>query len=93
MRTAGSRAPERCNRLVQAQRIIPDEKTLGDVQLRFFAALTPTSAERQYGPFTLASETPIRLTARQVRVLIEEVRATSWRVGTIRLGGVPSSRR
>lgn len=79
--------------LVQAQRLIPDEKTLGDVELRVYSALYPTDPETVDGPYTLNEPTDVRITARQVRLRFEEVVPTSWRVGTMRLGGVPSSRR
>lgn len=79
--------------LFQVQRIVPDEKTLGDVEATFYASLFPTAAETTVGPFTLANPTSVRVTARQMRVRLDEVRGSDWRVGRIRLGVRPSSRR
>ena len=79
--------------LYQIQRIVPDEKTLGDVQATFYASLYPTAAETTVGPVTLANPTSVRVTARQIRVRLDEVRATDWRVGKMRFGVRQSSRR
>lgn len=90
------------NQLVEMQRLIPDEKTLGEVQMRIYSALYPTGDETAYGPYAMANPTDVRINARQVRLRFEEVLPTdpggplkpdSWRVGTMRVGGVPSSRR
>jgi hypothetical protein len=79
--------------LMALQRLVPDEKTLGDVRAFIYTALYPTSAETLNGPYDLANPTSIRVTARQVRLRLEEVRPTDWRVGIIRFGVRGSSRR
>jgi hypothetical protein len=79
--------------VMRVQQIIPDEKTLGDVAMRFFSALNPTDTEVERGPYTLTAPTGVRFTARQVRMRVEEVRATDWRVGTVRLGVILGGRR
>jgi hypothetical protein len=81
------------DRLMSVQRLVPDENTLGDVQATLYSALTPTAAEEVHGPYPVASETSVRLNARQVRVRLDEVRPTPWRVGVLRVGVIPSSRR
>lgn len=81
------------NRVVRVQRIIPDEKTLGDVRVTFYAAMYPTAAETAKGPYSLENPTSVRFTARQVRMRLEQVSENSWRVGTIRLGVIPGGRR
>lgn len=81
------------DQLMSLQRLVPDEKTLGDVFAKIFSALYPTDPEIEHGPYTLANPTPVRINARQVRVRLEEAVETAWRVGVIRLGLRPSSRR
>jgi hypothetical protein len=78
--------------------LIPDEATqagqeLGSTQAYIYTALYPTGAETQNGPYTMANPTDIRLTARQMRLRIEELVVGDWRVGTVRLQGEPGGRR
>lgn len=79
--------------LMSAQRLVPDERTLGDVEATIYSALYPTSDEEVHGPFTLSNPTSVRINARQIRIRLDEAVDTSWRVGTIRIGARPSSRR
>jgi hypothetical protein len=81
------------NVLTRIQRIIPDEKNQGDVQARIYAAYYPNGTEREYGPYSSTNPTPVRLTARQLRLRFEEVKAVDWRIGTMRIGIVPAGRR
>lgn len=75
------------------QRIVPDDKTLGDVDLYLYTALFPDDAETLNGPYTAASPTSVRLTARQVRIRLVEAVQTAWRVGVYRLGAIAGGRR
>lgn len=79
--------------IMRVQRIIPDEKTLGDVNMTLFGAFHPTATERQVGPFTASEPTSTRLSARQVRLRVDEVVATDWRVGVPKLGVIPAGKR
>lgn len=79
--------------VMKIQRVIPDAQSLGDIDMRLFAAFDPTSDETIHGPFTLTQPTDVRITARQVRVRYDEVNQVGWRIGTVRLGIRPSSRR
>lgn len=63
---------------------IPDENTLGAVNLSLLASRYPTGAETVVGPFTAANPTSVRVNARQVRLRIEQV-LHGWRFGTPRL--------
>jgi len=81
------------DRLISIQRLVPDEKTLGDVSATVFSSLFPTATEVKHGPYSLENPTPVRITARQIRLRYEEARPTDWRVGVTRLGIRPSSRR
>jgi hypothetical protein len=75
------------------QRIVPDDLTEGDVTATLYASLFPNAAETTHGPYTLASPTSVRLTARQVRIKLTEAVASAWRVGVIRLGAIAGGRR
>lgn len=81
------------DQLLRVQQVIPDEKTLGDVRMTLFGAFYPTAVEKVVGPFTASNPTPTRLTARQVRLRVDEVTATDWRVGVPRLGVLPAGNR
>lgn len=82
------------DQVMRVQRIVPDEKNLGDVKARFYTSLFPTAAETEHGPYTLAEPTPVRFTARQVRMRLEEANAgADWRIGLTRLGVIPGGRR
>jgi len=73
--------------------IVPDEKTLGDVQVSVYTAYYPTETEILRGPYTLANPTSVRWTARQMRLRLDQVRAADWRFGTLRVDVEQGSRR
>ncbi len=79
--------------LAQIQSIIPDDKTVGDVNVTLYTAPNPDTAETTHGPYTLTARTTLRVKARQIRVKLTEAVAAAWRVGVIRLGVIRSSRR
>lgn len=78
---------------VRVQRVVPDDKTLGDVNATLFASLYPDAAEISQGPFSLANPTSVRLTGRQFRVRLSEVVSTAWRIGKLQLGGILQGKR
>lgn len=73
--------------------LIPDEKTLGDVEGAFYSSFYPMEAEILHGPYTLDAHTSVRLHGRQVRVRLEEERPGDWRVGKFRFEAVPGGLR
>ena len=73
--------------------LVPDENTAGDVQVRFSTKFYPNSTEYNYGPYSMASPTSVRISGRQVAAKIEGVRLADWRVGVIRFDGKPGSLR
>jgi hypothetical protein len=78
--------------------LIPDEATirgqeLGSCRLWVYSSMYPSEAETTHGPYTLANPTSLRITARQVRLRLEEVTAGDWRVGDLRLDVTPGGRR
>lgn len=81
------------DQLVIAQRFIPDEKTLGDVDMTLFFRKYPTSVETSKGPYTASEPTSVRGMGREVRVEVTEVNPTRWRVGIPRLGVIPGPKR
>jgi hypothetical protein len=80
--------------VVKIQRIVPDDKTAGDVSATIYTSLFPDAAETTSGPYPLSSATSVRIpTARQARIRLDESVANAWRVGTIRLGVIVGGRR
>ena len=72
--------------------LIPDDKTLGDVQATLFLSFFPDEDETEFGPFTLSKQTSVRKTARQLRLRLEQVNP-GWRVGVPRMDLVAGGRR
>jgi hypothetical protein len=65
--------------------VIPDEKTQGDVDLKFKTRFYPNATETTHGPFNPSNPTSVRFTGRQLRMRVEGDQPTAWRVGTMRL--------
>ena len=74
------------------QEYIPDENTLGDLDMTIFTALYPTATETESSTFTAANPTSVRLLGRQVRFKVQQKNA-GWRLGTLRLEVEPSGQR
>lgn len=81
------------DQIMKIQRVVPDDKTAGDVTVTLTTSLFPDATGVDNGPYTLASPTSVRLAARQVLVTLTESAATAWRVGIVRLGVIMSGRR
>tara|TARA_B100001057_G_C22675185_1_gene881492 strand:- start:652 stop:1014 length:363 start_codon:yes stop_codon:yes gene_type:complete len=73
--------------------IITDEKTQGDVDLKFKTRFYPNDTETTHGPFNPSNPTSVRFTGRQLRMRVEGDQATNWRVGTMRLETKAGGRR
>ena len=73
--------------------LIPDEKTQGDVQVKFKTRFHPNDTEREYGAYSLGNPTSVRFSGRQVRMRIEGARLADWRVGTNRIEAKQGGRR
>jgi hypothetical protein len=56
-------------------------------------AFYPNGTERDYGPYSMSNPTSIRFTGRQVRMRVEGVANSDWRVGINRLDAVPGGKR
>lgn len=79
--------------VMQVQKIIPDQKTLGALELTLFARRSPTGAERSAGPYNAANPTSVRITGREVRLRVVEVSPEQWNFGVPRLTVVLGGRR
>ena len=73
--------------------VIPDEKTQGNVDLKFKSKFYPNDTERTYGPFNPSNPTSVRFSGRQIKMRVEADSATSWNVGTMRLETKTGGRR
>ena len=81
--------------------LIPDEKTQGDVQAKFKARYYPNKieysagevTEREFGPYSMTNPTSVRFQGRQIRMKVEGVDKSDWRVGTMRIDARQGSRR
>lgn len=80
------------NAVMSVLEIIPDEKTLGEVELSLIAAFYPTGPETMHGPYTMTNPTPTRITGRQLRLRASQV-SPGWRLGTPRIDVRPGGRR
>ena len=81
------------DRVMQVTKLIPDEKTAGDVQVIFKSRLYPNGSETDHGTFSMASPTSVRFSGRQVSMKIQQNVAGDWRVGTMRIDAKPGGMR
>ena len=73
------------DQIAKVTEVITDEKTQGDVDLKFKTKFNPNDTERTFGPFNPSNPTSLRFTGRQVKMRVEGDQATDWRVGVMRL--------
>ena len=73
--------------------VIPDEKTQGDVDLKFKTRFYPNATETTHGPFNPSNPTSVRFSGRQIRMRVDGVQAAAWRFGTMRLETKAGGRR
>jgi hypothetical protein len=78
---------------MKVNKIIPDEKTQGEVSLSFKTRFYPNGTETQHGPYSMANPTSARFQGRQVRMRINGTELNDWRAGKMRLDVVAGSRR
>lgn len=79
------------DRVMTVRRYIPDELTVGDVDMTLYASLYPTATESSQ-VLTIGEISDARLTGRQVRIAISQDQ-TDWRFGVPRLEVIPRGRR
>ena len=73
------------DQVAKVTEVIPDEKTQGDVDLKFKTRFHPNGAETTHGAFNPSNPTSVRFTGRQIRMRVEGDQNVDWRVGTMRL--------
>lgn len=76
-----------------ARKLIPDEKTQGDVTLTFKTRLYPNAAETSHGPYTMTNPTSIRFSGRQARMRVTADTLGAWRFGIPRIEVTQAGRR
>ena len=79
--------------MLSVTQMIPDELTQGDVQVTFSTRFHPNDVEREYGPYTMANPTSMRFTGRQIRMRVDGVSNSDWRVGINRIEAEAGGRR
>src|SRR5215471_1930736 len=81
------------DQVVSVRQVLADERTSGQVTLKFTAKMTPESVSGTFGPYLIKPYTDARLTGRQISQEIWGAADADWRVGTLRLDAVAGSRR
>lgn len=81
------------DRVMRCHRLIPDEKTMGDVTATFTLRFAPSDLEQTFGPYALAEKTDLRFEARQVKLRYSGAVLSDWRVGAARLDVTAGGRR
>jgi len=71
--------------ILRITEVIPDEKTQGDVNLKFKSKFLPNDTERIFGPFNPTNPTSVRFSGRQIKMRVEGDQTVDWRVGIMRL--------
>jgi hypothetical protein len=79
--------------ITKITKLLPDEKTQGDVSVTFKTRFYPNEADATHGPFTPANPTSVRFSGRQFRMRVEGERLADWRVGTMRVDAVAGGTR
>jgi hypothetical protein len=90
---SGSVAIAAGDQVATVLQMTPDERSLGDTQVRFNTRFYPNGAETAYGPYTLSALTDMRFQAREISVKIEGVSDSDWRIGLPRFDVVAGGRR
>jgi hypothetical protein len=81
------------DRVMRIQRIVPDGSALGDARMSIYTSMFPMESETLNGPYSMANPTDVRLSAKHIRIRVEELDDVSWRVGVPQLGVIPQGRR
>jgi hypothetical protein len=79
--------------IMSVRQVIPDEQTLGEVQISFKTRFYPMDTEYTYGPYAAAIPTDVRFSGRQVKIRYTGAVLEDWRVGVNRIEAVASGKR
>lgn len=81
------------DQIMKVTQVIPDEKNKGDISVTFKTRFYPNDEEYTFGPYTTNSPTDVRFQGRQVRMRINGVQLTDWKVGDMRINATAGGRR
>ncbi len=84
------------DQVINVTGVISDEKTQGDVDLKFKTKFHPNDVERTYptsGAYNPSNPTSVRFSGRQIKMRVEGDQKTDWQVGTMRLDVKAGSKR
>jgi len=73
------------DRMAKVTKLIPDEKTQGDVDISFKTRFHPNDTETTHGPYNPSNPTSVRFTGRQFRMRVDGDQPVNWKVGTMRV--------
>jgi hypothetical protein len=79
--------------IMSVRQVIPDEMTLGEVQISFKSRMYPTSVETTHGPYSASQPTDARFSGRQVKIRYTGAVLDDWRVGVTRVDAVAAGKR
>ena len=79
--------------IMSVRQVIPDEQTLGEVQISFKTRFYPMDTEYTYGPYSAAIPTDVRFSGRQVKIRYTGAVLEDWRVGVNRIDAVAAGKR
>jgi hypothetical protein len=79
--------------IMSVRQVIPDEQTLGEVQISFKTRFYPMDTEYTYGPYSAAIPTDVRFSGRQVKIRYTGAVLEDWRVGVNRIEAVAAGKR
>jgi hypothetical protein len=79
--------------IMSVRQVIPDEQTLGEVQISFKSRMYPTSTETSHGPYPASQPTDVRFAGRQVKIRYTGAVLEDWRVGVNRVDTVAMGKR
>lgn len=79
--------------IMHVTQMIADERTKGDVQLKFKTRFYPNGDETEHGPFDPATPTGLRLAGRQLKMRIEPDDGSDFRVGIVRVDAQQGGKR
>ena len=79
--------------IMSVRQVIPDEMTLGEVQISFKSRMYPTSVETTHGPYSASQPTDARFSGRQVKIRYTGAVLEDWRVGVTRVDAIAAGKR
>ena len=79
--------------ILHVTQMIADERTKGDVQVKFKTRFYPNSAETEHGPFNPATPTGLRFAGRQFKMRVEPDDGSEFRLGIVRVDAQQGGKR